>query len=46
LLPKVWQVVHPEEGLLLGEVLLPCQEDVINHSCPSLIPRWLQERMA
>jgi hypothetical protein len=26
----------------LGVVLAPCQEDVIDHSCPFLIPRWLQ----
>jgi ABC-type transport system involved in cytochrome c biogenesis permease component len=24
-----WQVVHPEEGLLLGVVSVPCHEDVI-----------------
>jgi hypothetical protein len=30
----------------LGEVSVPCHKDVIHHSCPSLIPRWLQERMA
>jgi hypothetical protein len=28
------------------EVSVPCHKDVIDHSCPSLIPRWLQERMA
>jgi hypothetical protein len=27
-------------------VSVPCHKNVIDHSCPSLIPRWLQERMA
>jgi hypothetical protein len=35
------QVVYPE-GLLLGVVSVLCHEDVINHSCPSLILKWLQ----
>jgi hypothetical protein len=39
-------VVHSEEASLLGVVLVPCCEDVIDHSCPSLIARWQQERMA
>jgi hypothetical protein len=25
-----WQVVHPEEGLLLGEVSVSCHKDVIS----------------
>jgi hypothetical protein len=36
------RVVHPEEGLLLEAVLIPCHEDIISHSCPSFILRWLQ----
>jgi hypothetical protein len=39
-------VVQPEETVLLEEVSVPCHEDVTQHSCPFLIPRWLQERMA
>jgi hypothetical protein len=27
-----WQVVHPEEALLLGVVSVPCHEDVISLS--------------
>jgi hypothetical protein len=27
-------------------VLIPGHKDVIDHSCPFFIPRWLQERMA
>jgi hypothetical protein len=23
-----------------------CHKDIIGHSCPSMIPRWLQEGMA
>jgi hypothetical protein len=42
LLPGAGQVVHPKEHLLLGVVLVPFCEDVMDHSCPSLIPRWLQ----
>jgi hypothetical protein len=30
------------EGVLLGVVSVPCHGEVMNHSCPSLIPRWLQ----
>jgi hypothetical protein len=26
----MWRVAHPEEGLLLGVVLVPCQEDIID----------------
>jgi hypothetical protein len=36
------QVVHPKEGLRLGVISVPYHEDVINHFCSSLIPRWLQ----
>jgi hypothetical protein len=27
----------------LEVVVVPCHKHVVNHSCPSLIPRWLQE---
>jgi hypothetical protein len=46
LLSGARQVVDPKEGLLLSVVLVHCHKDVIDHSCPSLIPRWLQERLA
>jgi hypothetical protein len=29
----------------LRVVSVPCQEDVIDYSCPSSILRWLEERM-
>jgi hypothetical protein len=35
-----WQVVHPEELLLLGGISVPCHEDVI--ICLSWNPKWLQ----
>jgi hypothetical protein len=43
----VWQVVCLV-GLCcsFGVVSVTCQKDVIDRSCPSLIPRWLQKRMA
>jgi hypothetical protein len=37
-----WMVVHPEEGLLLSVVSVPCHEDVTDYFCPFLIPRQLQ----
>jgi hypothetical protein len=42
LLSEARQVVHPKESLLLGVILVPCNKDVIHHSCPSLSPVWLQ----
>jgi hypothetical protein len=35
-----WQVVHPEEGLLLGVVSVPCHKHII--ICLSWNPRGLQ----
>jgi hypothetical protein len=35
-------VLCPKESLLLGVVSIPCYEDIMDHSCPSFIPRWLQ----
>jgi hypothetical protein len=35
-------VAPPEEGLSKGIVSVPYHEDVTDHFCPSLIPRWLQ----
>jgi hypothetical protein len=37
-----WRVVHPEEALLFGVVLVPYHEDVIDYFCPFSIPRWFQ----
>jgi hypothetical protein len=31
-----WQVVHPEEALLLGLVTVPCHEDVISSVLPGV----------
>jgi hypothetical protein len=28
--------------MLLGVILVPCHKDVTDHSCPFLVPRWLQ----
>jgi hypothetical protein len=42
LLSVARQVIHPKKSLLLRAVLVPCFEDVMNHSCPFLISRWLQ----
>jgi hypothetical protein len=35
------QVVCPKDGLLRVVSVL-CNEDVIDQSCPSLIPRWFK----
>jgi hypothetical protein len=32
------RVVHPEKGLLLGVVSVPCHEDITDYFCPFLIP--------
>jgi hypothetical protein len=37
----IWKVIHSEEGLLLGIVLIPCHKDVIDHFCSFFILRWL-----
>jgi hypothetical protein len=43
----IWRGVCPARlGCFLRTVSVPVHKDVIDHSCPFLISRWLQERMA